>query len=120
MIKFLANENVPSATIRKLQDAGYDVFSVSEKFPSIDDEAVILFASTENRVIITFDRDYGELIFKRGQRSAGGVIYFRIQNFSPEKPAEILLRFLLHNDLQFEGYLLFLMKIVFVKENYDR
>ena len=104
MIKFLANENVPSATIRKLQDAGYDVFSVSEKFPSVEDKAVISFAATENRVIITFDRDYGELIFKHGQRSAAGVIYFRIQSFSPEKSAEILLRFLLHNDLQFEGY----------------
>lgn len=104
MIKFLANENVPFATIRKLQDAGFDVLSVTENFPSIKDEAVILFASTENRVIITFDRDYGELIFKHKLKFNSGIIYFRIQNFLPERPAEILLRFLLHNDLQFEGY----------------
>jgi predicted nuclease of predicted toxin-antitoxin system len=100
----LANENVPFATIRTLQAAGFDVVSVAENFPSIKDEAVILFASTQKRVIITFDSDYGELIFKQRLNFDAGLIYFRIQNFSPERPAEILLRFLLHNDLQFEGY----------------
>jgi predicted nuclease of predicted toxin-antitoxin system len=64
MIRFLANENVPLATVRRLQEEGFDVVAVSTDFPSISDESVILFASIDNRVIITFDRDYGELIFQ--------------------------------------------------------
>jgi predicted nuclease of predicted toxin-antitoxin system len=91
MIRFLANENVPIATVRKLQKEGFDVISISETFPSIKDEAVILFASAEHRIIITFDRDYGELIFRRGVQPPTGIIYFRIREFQPEKPAQILL-----------------------------
>ncbi len=104
MIKFLANENVPFATVRELRNNGFDVFSISENFPSIKDEAVVLFASAENRVIITFDRDYGELVFKKRLNFTAGVIYFRIQSFLPEKPAEILLRLISTGNIRFEGY----------------
>ena len=90
-MKFLANENIPQASVKKLQDEGFDVVSVSENFPSIKDETVILFASMEDRIIITFDRDYGELIFKHNLKHSAGVIYLRIQNFQPDEPAEILL-----------------------------
>ena len=102
-MKFLANENFPRASIVKLRNEGFDVVSVSENFPSVKDEAVILFASMENRIIITFDRDYGELIFKHNLKHSAGVIYLRIQNFQPEEPAEILLR-LFDSELPFEGY----------------
>lgn len=104
MIKFLANENVPFAAIRKLQDEGFDIVSVSADFPSIKDEAVILVASAEKRIIITFDRDYGELIFKRKIDAPSGVIYFRMQNFQPEEPAEILLNLLSSQNIRFEGF----------------
>jgi predicted nuclease of predicted toxin-antitoxin system len=104
MIKFLANENVPKATIEKLRNEGFDIISVSSDFPSIKDEAVILFATMDNRVIITFDRDYGELIFKRNIQPPSGIIYFRIQGFQPEEPAEILLNWLSVPNLQFEGF----------------
>lgn len=102
-MKFLANENIPQAAIELLREEGFDVASVSEISPSIKDEAVILLASMENRIIITFDRDYGELIFKHNLKHSAGVIYFRIQNFQPVEPAEILIN-LLKTDLNFEGF----------------
>ena len=102
-MKFLANENIPQASVKKLQDEGFDVVSVSENFPSIKDETVILFASMEDRIIITFDRDYGELIFKHNLKHSAGVIYLRIQNFQPDEPAEILLN-LFKTELKFEGF----------------
>ena len=103
MIRFLANENVPFATTKRLQQEGFDVVSVSIDFPSIKDESVILFASMDNRIIITFDRDYGELIFQHKVASPPGVIYFRLHSFRPEDPAEILLTFL-KLDINFEGF----------------
>ena len=102
-MKFLANENIPLASIVRLQNEGFDVVSVSTNFPSVKDEAVILFASMENRIIITFDRDYGELIFKHNLIHSAGVIYLRIQNFQPEEPAELLMN-LFKSDINFEGY----------------
>jgi len=103
MMKFLANENIPLASVVKLRNEGLDVVSVSEDFPSVKDEAVILFASMENRIIITFDRDYGELIFKHNLQHSAGVIYLRIGDFQPEEPAELLLN-LFKTELNFEGY----------------
>jgi predicted nuclease of predicted toxin-antitoxin system len=103
MIRFLANENVSLATVRRLQEEGFDVVAVSTDFPSISDESVILFASIDNRVIITFDRDYGELIFQHKVAPPPGVIYFRLHSFRPEDPAEILLKFL-KLDINFEGF----------------
>lgn len=102
-MRLLANENIPLASIVRLRNEGFDIIAVSEQFPSVKDETVILFASMENRIIITFDRDYGELIFKHNLKHSAGVIYLRIQNFQPEEPAELLLN-LFKSDLTFEGY----------------
>lgn len=102
-MKFLANENIPSASIRQLRDEGFDVVSIGENFPTIKDEAVILFASMENRIIITFDRDYGELIFKHKLSNSAGVIYLRLQNFQPDEPARILVN-LFKSEMTFEGF----------------
>jgi predicted nuclease of predicted toxin-antitoxin system len=103
MINFLANENVPLATVKRLQKEGFDVVSISADFPSITDEAVRQSASENNRIILTFDRDYGELIFKYDITPPPGIVYFRLHSFLPEDPAEILLT-LLKSDIIFEGF----------------
>ena len=64
---FLANENFPLTSIRILRDAGYNVESVLEKNPGAKDSEVLKEAKKEKRVILTFDRDYGELIYKYKQ-----------------------------------------------------
>jgi hypothetical protein len=53
-------------------------------------------------VILTFDRDYGELIYRLRLRSARGVIYLRFRPHTPEEPASILLNLLQTEGLQFE------------------
>ena len=60
-------------------------------------------AINENRTIITFDRDYGELIYKYGFRPSAGVIYLRMQNYQPEEPAELLLKLLNNPSFEFAG-----------------
>ena len=61
-MQFLANEDVPMASIRRLRAAGYDVASIIEDSPGVKDESVLSRAHAEQRIILTFDRDYGELI----------------------------------------------------------
>ena len=73
MRKFLANENIPLATIFRLRKEGFDISSISLDAPSITDSEVMQIAADENRTIITFDRDYGELIYKYGFRPPAGV-----------------------------------------------
>jgi hypothetical protein len=56
----------------------------------------------EQRVILTFDRAYGKLIYPLRLRSPRGVIYLRFRPHTPEEPASILLNLLQTEGLQFE------------------
>lgn len=58
MIRLLADENVPLASIRLLRTAGWDV---AEVVRGATDMAALALAAREQRVIVTFDRDFGRL-----------------------------------------------------------
>jgi predicted nuclease of predicted toxin-antitoxin system len=73
-MRFLANENFPLPSVRLLRQAGYDLASVIEDSPGIEDAQVLSRAADEQRVILTFDRDYGELIYRLRLPSPTGVL----------------------------------------------
>ena len=87
---FLANENFPFLSIKLLRNTGHNVASVIEEAPGSKDIDILKRAHIENRVILTFDRDYGELIYRHRAFIPGGVVYFRFDPSTPKKPAEIL------------------------------
>lgn len=88
----LADENVPAATIAWLKAQGCDVLSVREVAPGIADETVLAMAAADSRILITFDRDYGELIFKHRKRSPRPVIYLRTYPATVDELNAALLR----------------------------
>jgi predicted nuclease of predicted toxin-antitoxin system len=98
-MRFLANENFPLAGIFLLRTAGQDVVAVIQETPGERDSEVLRRAATEARLILTFDRDYGELIYRRRLPVPPGVVYFRYDPLSPEEPAEQLLRLMAVADL---------------------
>jgi predicted nuclease of predicted toxin-antitoxin system len=63
-MQLLANENFPLVSVQLLRQANYDVASITEDSPGIEDPEVLARAVDEQRIILTFDRDYGELIFR--------------------------------------------------------
>lgn len=65
-MRLLANENFPTSSVDLLRRAQHDVSSIAEESPGIKDDAVLARAVQQERLILTFDRDYGELIFRRG------------------------------------------------------
>jgi len=102
-MQFLANENVPLASIRRLRAAGHDVASIIEDSPGAKDEAVLSQSCAERRIILTFDRDYGELIYRRRLRTPAGVAYFRFAPTTPEEPAERFIELLKVGHITLEG-----------------
>lgn len=96
-MQLLANENFPRLSVEFLRSAGYDVTYVAEDFKSISDEAVMSLAIKQERTILTFDRDYGELIFKHNYRPPNGVIYLRLLNYEPDEPGKIIDQLLKEN-----------------------
>ena len=102
-MRFLANENFPAASVRHLRQKDHDVFYVAENFPGLDDETVLRRAHDDQRLILTFYRDYGELIFKRQLPVPLGVILLRFDPATPMEPAEILLELLCLPDMEWSG-----------------
>ena len=91
MKKFLANENYSGPSIEFLKHPGVGIKSIASDHPGISDEQVMQIAIKEERVILTHDSDYGELIFKHGFKPRAGVVYFRIFDFEPVDPGKLLL-----------------------------
>ncbi|MCY3818723.1 MAG: DUF5615 family PIN-like protein [Gammaproteobacteria bacterium] len=101
-MKLLANENIPLATVKALREAGEDVLSVTEASPGASDEAIIRWARREGRVVVTFDRDYGELVFNQRLPPPAGVLYMRFEPESPTEPAAFIAR-LKQEGVELEG-----------------
>lgn len=93
-MRFLADENFPLPSAHLLSAAGHDVVAVSPETPGLPDEIVLARAVREGRILLTFDRDYGDLLYFRGSQPPEGIVYFRFAPSSPEEPAEYLLSLL--------------------------
>ncbi len=87
-MKFLANENFPLLSVKYLGEKGYDIGSISELAPGIADQQVLELAAKEQRIILTFDRDYGELVYRLRDIPSLGVIYLRFVPNNPEEPGK--------------------------------
>lgn len=103
-MRFLADENFPLPSVRILRQAGYDVTSMIENSPGIEDTEILTRAADERQVILTFDRDYGELIYRLGLPAPMGVIYLRFRPQTPEEAATLVLKLIQTEGLQFEGW----------------
>lgn len=102
-MEFLANENFPKPSIQLLLNKGYDVYSVSDMLSGISDLEVISFAVKKKQIILTFDKDYGEIIFKSKILNPVSVIFFRFKGSSPEDAGSILLDLIESKKMAFEN-----------------
>jgi len=87
-MRLLADENLPRLSVQMLRSRGHDVIWVKEERPGITDPAVLSFATSERRLLLTFDKgDFGKLIFQDKQKAPFGIILFRLRN--ERLPSEI-------------------------------
>jgi predicted nuclease of predicted toxin-antitoxin system len=73
-VKLLADENILVGVVEWLRQNGHDVFSVRESMRGEEDERILQFAEQDGRLIVTDDKDFGELVFNRGLNSHGVVL----------------------------------------------
>lgn len=104
MLLLLADENFPFASYKYLLAKEHDIKHIAVDHAGIKDYEVIDITIKEDRVIETFDSDFGELIFKM-DFELKGVIFFRWKEFAPKAPGEYLHQLITSETIQFEGYL---------------
>jgi predicted nuclease of predicted toxin-antitoxin system len=88
-VKILADEGVDRPIVERLRHSGHQVWYVAEWEPGISDEVVLDLANRERAILLTADRDFGELVFRQG-RVTTGVILLRLSGLSPARKAEIV------------------------------
>jgi predicted nuclease of predicted toxin-antitoxin system len=84
-MRFLANENFPRSAVEALRGAGHDVAWVRTDTPGATDEQVLARSNAEDRVLITLDKDFGELVLRRGLAASQGVVLLRLPLTGPEE-----------------------------------
>jgi len=73
-VRLVAVENCDFSVVIDLRAAGYDVVSITEQMAAADDEAVIDFARSERRLLVTEDKDFGQLVFAAAKQNSGVIL----------------------------------------------
>ena len=103
MPRILLNENFPRPAFRRLVETGADAVSISQERAGSADVEVLEWACREQRWLVTFDRDYGYLVFAAGHQAPPAVILLRVPSYRPEEPAQWILQ-MMKRPNEYEGH----------------
>lgn len=88
-MKFLVDECVGHSVAQWLNQNNFDAISIYDATPGINDNLVLKQAFSENRILITSDKDFGEMIFKNNQEHCG-ILLLRLIDERPANKIQIL------------------------------
>jgi predicted nuclease of predicted toxin-antitoxin system len=77
-MRFLADENFPGDAVTALRTSGHDVLWIRTDAPGITDQDVLARSLKDARVLLTFDKDFGELAWRSGLPATCGIVLFRL------------------------------------------
>ena len=92
-MRLLLDANISIRLIASLKALGHDVASMFESNPNTTDQAVLIKACEEQRVLVTYDKDFGELAIKQEQKHYG-IILLRTRDESYLTQQKILKKFI--------------------------
>lgn len=89
-MKFLADESVDFQIVRELRNSGHEVISVSEKFSGLSDEEVLDLSNKMKMILLTEDKDFGEIAIRMKKRHQG-IVLIRLSGVNPKSKTQIVL-----------------------------
>ncbi len=102
-MRFLADENIPRRVIDLISESGHDILWIKNIAPRSSDDRILSMAEAGGRIILTFDRDFGQLVYEKKLLMTQGIIYFRLDGLTPSKMAEVVVD-ALNSSATFQGY----------------
>lgn len=103
-MNLLADEGVDRPIVDRLRQEGHDVVYIAELSPSITDEEVLQQANDRGALLVTADKDFGELVFRLG-RLHTGVALLRLAGLPVSSKAEIVAEVLRDHAAELPGAL---------------
>jgi predicted nuclease of predicted toxin-antitoxin system len=95
-MKLLADEGVDKSVVDLLRASGFDVHYILETDRGVDDDRVLQIANEEDRILLTQDKDFGEMVF-RLRKVHPGIVLIRLgAMISSEKATLVATVFLEH------------------------
>lgn len=88
-MKFLVDECTGTSVVACLRNEGHDAVAVAEIMPEADDEQVLQCAVSEGRIVVTNDKDFGEMVFRSGQVHRG-VVLLRLRDERAENKVRMV------------------------------
>ena len=88
-MKFLADENIDQQIVHVLRERGHEVLYVVEMESGVDDDFLSDLTNEENAILITADKDFGEIVFRQ-ERVLYGVVLLRLSGINPLEKASIV------------------------------
>jgi predicted nuclease of predicted toxin-antitoxin system len=89
-MRFIVDESTGAAVVEYLRGVGHDVLAVAETMPQADDPDILDRAAREGRILVTNDKDFGELVFRSGQ-AHGGVLLLRLHDESSTNRVRVVM-----------------------------
>jgi predicted nuclease of predicted toxin-antitoxin system len=88
-LKFVADESVDFQIVSRLRSDGHEVFYIAETLSGASDSSVLAQANRQRAVLLTSDKDFGDLVFRQRLISSG-ILLLRIAGLSQEVKAAIV------------------------------
>jgi predicted nuclease of predicted toxin-antitoxin system len=88
-VRFLVDESSGTAVVEHLRQAGHDVLAVAEIMPRAPDPDILAHAARESRILVTNDKDFGELAIRSGQAHSG-IVLLRLNDERPSSRVRVL------------------------------
>lgn len=85
-LSFVADENVESDVVEALRGLGHNVVHVARSLPGAADDLLLEQAFSRNAILITSDKDFGDLVYRQ-RKATAGVILMRLAGLSPQLKA---------------------------------
>lgn len=101
-MNLVADENIDRGIVARLRQDGHSVDWIAELSPSMPDEDVLRRAVASGSVLVTEDKDFGELVYRRGLSHAG-VLLVRLEGLDNPAKAEVVSRAVQDNAAELPG-----------------
>lgn len=92
MAALLLDENMPRSVGRALADAGHDVAFAADSEPAAEDRQVLALALAQQRILVTFDADFGDLVYQQGFAAPPAIVYLRMHPIDTAAATEMVLQ----------------------------